>query len=688
MKKITFKLLLLTLLCLPTLVLAQNKAKAQSEKCLTDIYNAKMLETNPNMMGSETFRLNLQQKIEGARQNNNNSNMVVVNIPLVVHVLHNGEPIGTGANISDAQVLSQVTVMNEDFRMMAGTPGQSTAGGVDVEVNFVMAQQTPNGCPTTGINRVNICQDGTNQAAVNTWKAQTIWDRDLYMNMWSSKYVGDLAGILGFAQFPGGPASTDGVSAGHTYFGSSDYGTFPLSAPYDKGRTMTHEVGHYLGLYHTFQGGCNGAGDEVADTPAVATSNFGCPAGTDSCPSDTGVDMIENYMDYTDDSCMNTYTAGQKARVVGVLAGLRSGLTTSNGATPPASVATDVEIAVESTNVSCGTELNPAVIITNWGTAILTTATIAYDIDNGTSTNYTWSGALAYGESEIVTLPSMTSSTGDHDINVSVSTAGDARACNDTDSNCFTLTAAAGPCASVGNSSDTYLTSTTGVTFNTIINLNNNPGHPNDADNGYSDFTAMSTDVIRETSHALTVNVNTDGNYFVSTKVWIDWNQNCNFNDAGEEYDLGESLNVDHGPSSGSPFAITIPAGATVGTTVMRVITKWAGNSGGANAPVACDNTHDGETEDYTLNVLAALSVDEFGLSGISVYPNPTNAILNIKGLETTLKSVEVYSVTGKRVITATTNLETINVSAIANGVYFLKLNTADASKTIKFIKE
>ena len=682
MKKITFKLLMLTLFCLPTLVLAQNKDGVQAEKCLTDIYNANLLETNPDMMGSETFRLNLEEKIRTAQ--NNGFRRVVVDIPLVIHVLHNGEPIGTGPNITDAQVLSQVTVMNQDFRNMVGTPGESTAGGVDVEVNFVMAQRTPDGCPTNGINRVNICQDGTDQAAVNSWKAQTIWDRNLYMNMWSSKYVGDLNGILGFAQFPGGPAATDGVSAGHTYFGSSDYddGTFNTAPPYDKGRTMTHEVGHYLGLYHTFQGGCAGAGDGIADTPAVSAPNYGCTANT-SCGS---VDMIENYMDYTDDTCMNTFTAGQKAVVQAVLAGSRSSLSSSNGATPPASVATDAEIAFESVLVACGTDLIASVVITNWGTATLSSTTIAYDIDGGTATNYNWNGSLAYGQSETVTLPAIASTAGNHDINVTVTTTGDARACNNSTSNCFTATATAGPCASIGNDGDNYFTSTTGVIFNTINNLDNNPGHPADTDVGYSDFTGLSTDVNKESAYNLSAYVNTDGNYFVRTLAWIDWNQNCNF-DAGEEYDLGESQNVDHGLSAGSPLSITIPANAVTGNTIMRITTMWSGNSGGG-MPTSCDNGHDAEVEDYTINVLASLSVDEFSLSGVSIFPNPANTVINIKGLETTLENVEIYTVTGKKVISTTTDLETINVSAIASGVYFLKLNAKDASKTIKFIKE
>lgn len=674
MKKITFHLLTICLLCFSVFLNAQQKSSTEKVKCFTDIYNANLLETNPDMMGSETFRLSLKQRIDNAR----NNNMVLVTIPLVIHVLHNGEPIGTGANISDAQVLSQVTVMNEDFRMMAGTPGQSTVGGVDVEVNFVMAQQTPDGCPTTGINRVNICQDGTDQAAVNNWKAQTIWDRNLYMNMWSSKYVGDLAGILGFAQFPGGPANTDGVSAGHTYFGSSDYndGTFNTAPPYDKGRTMTHEVGHYLGLYHTFQGGCAGTGDEVADTPAVSAPNYGCTANT-SCGS---ADMIENYMDYTDDTCMNTFTAGQKTRVQNVLATSRIGLTTSNGATPPASVATDVEIVVESTNVACGTELNPAVLITNWGTAVLTTAVITYDLDNGTPANFNWNGSLAYGESETVTLPTMTSTAGNHDINVSVAATGDARSCNDIDSNCFTLSAAAGPCASVGTTQ--YATSTTDVIINdgtTDVLSNLNTGKPA----GYTDYSATitATDMMQGQPYSLSASANTDGNYTTVTTAWIDWNQNCNF-DASETYDLGNAVNVTDGLTANSPLAITVPIDAIVGNTLMRVTTKYASAAG------ACDNAHDAEVEDYSINVLASLSVDEFGLSGISVFPNPTNTLLNIRGLNTTLESVEVYNVTGQRVMNTTTNLETINVSTIANGVYFLKINAANASRTLKFIKE
>ena len=633
MKKITFKLFFLTLLCLPTLALAQAKNNGEIIRCGSDEHNAKLLATNPNMMGSESFKNKIDTEIAKIKNNiSNKNNMVVITIPLVIHILHNGEPIGTGANISDAQVLSQVTVMNEDFRMMAGTPGQSTAGGVDVEVNFVMAKQTPNGCATNGINRVNICQDGTNSSDVDYWKTQTIWDRDLYMNMWSSKYVGDLSTILGFAQFPGGPATTDGVSAGHTYFGSSDYndGTFNTSAPYDKGRTMTHEVGHYLGLYHTFQGGCNGAGDEVADTPAVDAANYNCPTGHQSCST---LDMIENYMDYTDDTCMNTFTAGQKARVQAVLFGSRSGLATSNGATAPPEEANDAEVTVECLNIAdCDPELTPNIKITNWGTSILTAANITYNIDDVNTLNYSWSGSLAYGEYDEIALPVMTTTGGTQTFSASivdVNNVTDARSCNNVDSKDF--------------SAATSYPTTPQVIFN--LTTDDYASETSwEFKNGAGTILYSGNSYANNTSYTETFDVDPDECYTFTI-----------------EDTIGDGICCGYGTGF---YELT----TSTGTIIF---------AGGEFASI-----------ENTIVSTNALSTNEFALSGISVYPNPTKGILNIKGLEVNLESVEIYSVTGKKVFNTTTNLKTINVSTIANGVYFLKLNTTNATKTIKFIKE
>ncbi len=256
----------------------------------------------------------------------------VITIPVVVHVIHNGDAIGSGENISDAQVLSQITVFNQDFRKMAGTPGNGA--GVDTMIQFCMAQVDPNGNPTTGIDRRQFTTASYNGAAVETRKASTIWDPTKYLNMWTFRFGGDLASVLGYAQFPSGSglegmpeedcitgeASTDGVVCAYTTWGSSSLATGSFGAPYDKGRTMTHEVGHMLGLRHIWgDGGC-GVDDFCADTPLSDAANFSCPT-TNSC-TDSPIDyndQVQNYMDYTDDTCMSMFTQDQSDRMLAVL---------------------------------------------------------------------------------------------------------------------------------------------------------------------------------------------------------------------------------------------------------------------------------------------------------------------------------------------------------------------------------
>lgn len=311
---------------------SENAQKSLEEvgviKCSSVEYNDALRAENPNVPSKEEFEEWLAPKIEEFKLMRALNRKVTLTIPVVVHVIHNGDPIGDGVNenISDAQVESQIAVMNEDFRRLIGTPGEGA--GVDVEVEFCLAQVDPDGNATNGINRVDLGQDSWSTDAINsTVKPTTIWDPEQYMNMWSVRFSN--SSLLGYAQFPsnsglaglnadGGSASTDGVVAGFGYFGSSDYddGNFVTSAPYDKGRTMTHEVGHWLGLRHIWgDGGC-GVDDFCDDTPESDASNFGCATGHESCGT---VDQVENYMDYSDDLCMNIFTQDQKDRVLTVL---------------------------------------------------------------------------------------------------------------------------------------------------------------------------------------------------------------------------------------------------------------------------------------------------------------------------------------------------------------------------------
>ena len=256
----------------------------------------------------------------------------IVTIPVVVHVVHSGESVGTGKNLSFEQISSQIEVLNEDFRRRVDTRGENNdPDGADIEIEFCLAALDPNGQELVepGVHRYNGNRTAwTRNDIEGILKPATIWDANQYLNMWTVDFTGENELLLGYAQFPsesqlqgipesGGASNTDGVVVQYTSFGSSEKGNFPImSEPYNKGRATVHEVGHFLGLRHIWGDGPCGADDFVADTPEQSGPTRGCPLGKASCGS---TDMIANYMDYSDDACMNIFTKGQKARMRAVL---------------------------------------------------------------------------------------------------------------------------------------------------------------------------------------------------------------------------------------------------------------------------------------------------------------------------------------------------------------------------------
>lgn len=258
----------------------------------------------------------------------------VVTIPVVVHVVYNRR--SSIENISDAQIQTQIDVLNEDFRTVF--PGGSWPQAADAEIEFCMASVDPDGNPTDGITRTSSRKrsHGTSDSVKSSSSGgQDAWPADQYMNIWVCNIGG---GILGYAQFPGGNPSTDGVVIDYRYFGTIGTAT----SPFDLGRTGTHEVGHYLGLRHIWgDGNCN-VDDGIADTPIAGGPNYTgepCTDAPDSCPSSPDRDMFENYMDYSDDGCMSVFTNGQAAVMQAILAGTRSDLANSmvcDGTPPPA----------------------------------------------------------------------------------------------------------------------------------------------------------------------------------------------------------------------------------------------------------------------------------------------------------------------------------------------------------------
>ena len=248
----------------------------------------------------------------------------ITRIPVVVHVVWNTQ----AQNISTAQIESQIDVLNQDFRAtnpdVSEVPAvwQGTVG--DARVEFFLATTDPDGNPTDGITRtqtdvVSFSQQGNPVKSAETGGADP-WPAARYLNIWVCRLQG---GLLGYAQFPGGPDDTDGVVIRDTAFGT----TGTAADPFDLGRTTTHEVGHWLNVFHIWGDdgtGCNGS-DEVDDTPNQAGANIGCPDFPRvTCNNDPNGDMFMNYMDYTDDACMFMFTAGQVTRMQATLDGPRS----------------------------------------------------------------------------------------------------------------------------------------------------------------------------------------------------------------------------------------------------------------------------------------------------------------------------------------------------------------------------
>ena len=270
----------------------------------------------------------------------------VVTIPVVVHVVEHPDQ----AKVTDAQIAAQIAVLNADFRGTnadrANLPEAFRTLADDCRIEFRLARRDPLGRPTTGITRTRTATRTFPAAPVPAGRPRspaidaelkvagtgaTAWPRDDYLNIWVCN-MGRRP--LGYAAFPGSAAWRDGVVIDYTCFGTG--GT--AQAPYDLGRTATHEVGHWLDLLHIWgddDGGCDKS-DNVSDTPNQANSNGGTPAFPSvSCGNAPNGDLFMNYMDYVDDVAMFMFTAGQVDRMHAALAGARRSILQSRGLADP-----------------------------------------------------------------------------------------------------------------------------------------------------------------------------------------------------------------------------------------------------------------------------------------------------------------------------------------------------------------
>jgi hypothetical protein len=406
------------------------------DRCGTVEYTRK-LKAQHSMESEEQFEQWIQQKINTLRSGRSQRKQSPpYKIPVVIHIIHNGEAIGSGTNISDAQILSQIKVLNNDYKRLnadaSNTPSDFAPVAGSMDITFVLAKQNPEGLATSGIVRV--------QGSKSSWtindnyelKSLSYWPSQDYLNIWVCK----ITDFLGYTQFPvstlpglenGSPnATTDGVVIAYEAFGSADDGNFALDPQYNKGRTATHEIGHFFGLRHIWGddgGNCSGT-DYVSDTPNQGDSSTSCPVHpkSDNC---TTAKMFQNYLDYTDDQCMNLFTKGQVTRMTTVLDGntlRRTSLLTSHGLLDPTPVANDLGLRtiVSPQTTECSSTIIPKLEIRNYGSNNVTSVKIRVSINSVPVESKDFSLNLSYLQFSQVTFSATPLTSGANSINFQI----------------------------------------------------------------------------------------------------------------------------------------------------------------------------------------------------------------------------------------------------------------------------
>lgn len=282
--------------------------------CGATAYKEAMLKADPSL--NEAFT-KIENQIVATVNNKNvalrdTSSNEIIFIPVVIHLLYKN----AAENISDAQIKSQLDVLNKDFRMLNGdranTPQAFKGLAGDAKIQFCLARVDPQGRSTSGIDRKYTSQDlftTDDEMKMVSKGGAASWDSKRYLNIWVCRLS---SRSLGYATPPGAAADKDGIVMAYDVFGT----TGTLRAPFNKGRTATHEIAHWLGLIHIW-GDASCGDDHVSDTPPQQSYNFGCPSfpKLSNCSKDNNGDMFMNFMDFSDDACMNMFTKGQVNRM-------------------------------------------------------------------------------------------------------------------------------------------------------------------------------------------------------------------------------------------------------------------------------------------------------------------------------------------------------------------------------------
>lgn len=390
-------------------------------KCGTEEGMQQLIAANPAFQKlRERKEARLQEMTRSVKQQRTQSKTIypVVTIPVVVHIV-----LRDVNQVTDAQIQSQIDALNRDYSAnssdISSVPDAWKSLIGDAEIQFCLAQRTPDDNPTNGINRVTTNRNSfsANNSASTVKHASSggadAWDSKNYLNIWVCNLSDS---YLGIATFPEGyPDTEQGVVITYTAFGT----TGSAVSPFNQGRTTVHEVGHYFSLRHIWGDESRCAADDgIDDTPLQGDHTYNCPAFplTDACTVDSPGIMFNNFMDYSDDDCMLLFTSDQVDRMRLSLSQDRASLLSSNACVPLNLLQNDAQILNVASPFGqvCQNNITPFVILKNQGSNTLTSVRISYLVDDGTVRTYNWTGSLTALKTDTVQLENSVPGEGVH----------------------------------------------------------------------------------------------------------------------------------------------------------------------------------------------------------------------------------------------------------------------------------
>ncbi|MGN6494429.1 MAG: M43 family zinc metalloprotease [Agriterribacter sp.] len=723
MKAITRIAFIIALTGIATFVQAQRG-------CVTNAVMEKYLQQHPQHKAEYQKRqVDFQQKFEAARRQKAQLRTQqrlgsIVTIPVVVHIV-----MDNPALVTDEQVQSQLDVLNADYAGLNADSSNIPAAFKPVfakgNIRFCLAQRTPANEATNGIVRKQSSTTSTpgthDPIKYSSQGGSDAWNINKYLNVWVCRMTNN--NDLGYAFMPGLPGLANGdvgfVTAYHAF---GTVGT--AEAPFNKGRTATHEIGHFFNLAHIWGDNdcvesCSDS-DNVDDTPNQNKCTYGTPSfpQTDNCtPNSPGI-MFMNFMDYVDDAAMCLFTEGQADRMETALETMpdRSPLLTSNGCEPPVLFNNDVKVL--SVNfpgndiVYCSQNFTPSVRIQNQGALPLTGVTINVSVDNGTPVATTVTLNLASLEETVIAGSSLPSTVGSHTIKIyttSPNGSADERTANDTTSSVFTVTGNAIDPLTEGFEGTTFPTPGWGIS-NTSPQLNFNPIRVNTAFHSGSrsvkfdshNFQLFGKASILSTPE-IAIPITADS---VKVAFWRAAAQSSSFNSDTLEIlfstDCGQTFTSAYKKGGGDlrtrkdftssefiPFADqwvadTVDLSPYIAGQHNNVIVQFRSINGYGN------NIYLDDIRIYSRELPPALIE-----KGLIVAPNPTTGLVTIQHYPaaTGLRSVAVFTSTGQlryKIDYSTTTPATyipVDLSKVADGIYFIKLIYTDKIITKKILK-